>query len=111
RFPGLARESFYELLATAEDPARVEALLPLARVLDHAAGGTVLEDTVRRVAALDFTRRARSRGSTRSWCRTRIPVRRASLNGCARRPRRRTCCWARSCARRAWRARMKSCAP
>ncbi|WP_375758120.1 CHAT domain-containing protein [Corallococcus exercitus] len=58
RFPGLARESFYDLLATAEDSARVEELLPLARVLDHAAGGTVLEDTVRRVAKLDFARRA-----------------------------------------------------
>jgi cellulose synthase operon protein C len=59
RFPGLARESFYELLATAETPAQVEALLPLAKVLDHAAdGGGVLEGTVRRVAALDFARRA-----------------------------------------------------
>ncbi|MFB1483748.1 CHAT domain-containing protein [Corallococcus sp. RDP092CA] len=59
RFPGLARESFYELLAVAESAAQVEALLPLARALDHAAGGGhVLEDTVRRVAALDFARRA-----------------------------------------------------
>ncbi|RKG80912.1 CHAT domain-containing protein [Corallococcus exercitus] len=58
RFPGMARESFYELLATAEDAARVQELLPLAQVLDHAAGGTVLEDTVRRVAGLDFARRA-----------------------------------------------------
>ncbi|RKI31548.1 CHAT domain-containing protein [Corallococcus sp. AB004] len=59
RFPGMARESFYELLATSESSAQVEALLPLAGVLDHAAGGgTVLEDTVRRLAALDFARRA-----------------------------------------------------
>ncbi|NBD14071.1 CHAT domain-containing protein [Corallococcus silvisoli] len=59
RFPGLARESFYELLATAEEPSRVQELWPLARVLDHASGDTsVLQDTVQRVAALDFTRRA-----------------------------------------------------
>ncbi|MGE6762826.1 CHAT domain-containing protein [Corallococcus interemptor] len=59
RFPGMARESFYDLLAVSESAEQAEALLPLARVLDRAAGGgTVLEDSVRRVAAQDFTRRA-----------------------------------------------------
>nr|WP_306799716.1 CHAT domain-containing protein [Corallococcus sp. AS-1-6] len=59
RFPGLARERFYELLATAEGSGQVESLLPLAKVLDHAAGGgAVLEDTVRRLAMADFARRA-----------------------------------------------------
>ncbi|RYZ42916.1 MAG: CHAT domain-containing protein [Myxococcaceae bacterium] len=58
RFPGLAREQFYDLLMTAEDTARVQELLPLAKVLDHAAGDTALEATVQRVAAQDFTRRS-----------------------------------------------------
>ncbi|CAM3188559.1 CHAT domain-containing protein [Corallococcus sp. ZKHCc1 1396] len=58
RFPGLARERFYDVLRTSQDAARVRELLPLAKVLDHASGDTVLEATVQRVAALDFTRRA-----------------------------------------------------
>ncbi|WP_158620387.1 MULTISPECIES: CHAT domain-containing protein [Corallococcus] len=58
RFPGLARERFYDLLLSAEDAARVRELLPLAKVLDHASGDTALEATVQRVSALDFTRRA-----------------------------------------------------
>ncbi|RKH13104.1 CHAT domain-containing protein [Corallococcus sp. CA053C] len=58
RFPGLARERVYDLLGAAEDAARVRELLPLAQALDHVSGGRALEDTVQRMAALDFTRRA-----------------------------------------------------
>jgi tetratricopeptide (TPR) repeat protein len=54
----MARLFFYDAVRSAPSREHVEALLPLARALDARAGGQVLEQYVRRVAAADFSRRA-----------------------------------------------------
>jgi hypothetical protein len=56
--PGMVRSSFYEVLFSTTSRERALALLPLAEELDRVHGGTVLRDSVRRVAERDFRRRA-----------------------------------------------------
>lgn len=58
RHPGVVRSTFYDVLGAVTSREAALALLPLAEELDRAYGGTVLRDTVRRVAERDFRRRA-----------------------------------------------------
>lgn len=56
--PSIVRPSFYEAAATATSAQALRVLLPLARELDAASGGDVLQRYVERTAQHDFTRRA-----------------------------------------------------
>ena len=56
--PAVAREALYEAVRTATTPGAVTALMPLAKELDRAATGTVLQDYVKEMAARDFAVRA-----------------------------------------------------
>ncbi|NTX14664.1 CHAT domain-containing protein [Myxococcus sp. CA051A] len=58
RHPGISRGLFYDVVRTAPTSARVQALLPLAELLDRIHGGTALADHTRNIATRDFTRRA-----------------------------------------------------
>ena len=58
RHPGILRIFVYDLLRIAPTPAAARAVLPMARVLDELAGGSVLVQTVERLAARDFGKRA-----------------------------------------------------
>ncbi|MCE9668146.1 CHAT domain-containing protein [Myxococcus stipitatus] len=57
RFPGVVRLAFYDAVRAAPSRDAVLRLLPLAQVLDEVQGGTMLRDTVERVARADFQRR------------------------------------------------------
>ncbi|MBU8898700.1 CHAT domain-containing protein [Corallococcus sp. M34] len=57
RFPGHARELFYELVRAAPDARAVQALLPLAAELDHVSGTELLTEHVREAAQRDFSKR------------------------------------------------------
>jgi len=52
--PGLSRLCLYDAMRAAASAERVEALRPLAVRLDRKAGGTHLEDAVRRASRRDF---------------------------------------------------------
>lgn len=56
--PGVVRQSFYDVVRSAQSKERALALLPLAQELDRVQGGSSLGDYVRKVAARDFARRA-----------------------------------------------------
>lgn len=56
--PGLIRAYLYDAVTSAPDPRRVLALAPLAADLDRLGGTPILSNYVRRVASLDFRRRA-----------------------------------------------------
>ncbi|MCY1021038.1 CHAT domain-containing protein [Pyxidicoccus sp. MSG2] len=56
--PGLSRLCLYDAMRAAASAERVEALRPLAVLLDRKDGGTHLEDAVRRAARRDFRVRA-----------------------------------------------------
>lgn len=56
--PGVVRLGFYDALRSATSREAALALQPLAEALDRVHGGTVLGNTVRRVAERDFRRRA-----------------------------------------------------
>jgi cellulose synthase operon protein C len=58
RFPGLMRAYFYNAVRTAPSRERVLALVPMAAELDRSSDRPILVDYVRRVASLDFQRRA-----------------------------------------------------
>ncbi len=57
-FPELIRAYFYEAVRTAPDRQRVLGLAPLAAELDRLGDQSTLSDYIRRVANLDFRRRA-----------------------------------------------------
>src|SRR5262249_27990288 len=58
RFPDVSRAHFYNAVRTAQDAEHVRSLDAMAEELDRVHGTSVLKDYVRRVAALDFRRRA-----------------------------------------------------
>lgn len=58
RFPGTMRSYFYSALSSAPSREQVLALAPMAATLDRVGTGTVLSDEIRRIASLDFRRRA-----------------------------------------------------
>ncbi|RKG74247.1 CHAT domain-containing protein [Corallococcus exercitus] len=58
RFPGIVRLAFYDAVRAAPSKDAALRMLPLAEALDRAyGGGTVLHETVTRVAARDFQKR------------------------------------------------------
>ncbi|MBS2022756.1 MAG: CHAT domain-containing protein, partial [Deltaproteobacteria bacterium] len=74
RFPGLFRLNLYDAVRAAPDAARVNAVRPLAALLDSIYGGHVLSDYVEQVSKADFKVRAplaaeyaKMRAGTLSW--------------------------------------------
>ncbi|MCY1016943.1 CHAT domain-containing protein [Pyxidicoccus sp. MSG2] len=77
--PGVVRQSFYDVVRSAQSKERALALLPLAQELDRLQGGSTLGDYVRKVATRDFTRRAPLAKGYAELVRTQGPVPEALL--------------------------------
>ncbi|WP_163990220.1 CHAT domain-containing protein [Pyxidicoccus caerfyrddinensis] len=77
--PGVVRQSFYDVVRSAQSKDRALALLPLAQELDRLQGGSTLGDYVRKVATRDFTRRAPLAKGYAELVRTQGPVPQALL--------------------------------